>query len=93
MSPIPKKDPNAPPDPNELREIPDAQHPAGSNANRDNPVTPGVPPSPDEPTGIPPEEVTPVADAPKPGPAPTPQPPPQASPKPAPPPEEPKKKK
>jgi hypothetical protein len=64
MTPIPIKDPNAPPDPNELRDIPDAQHPAGSDVNRHNPVTPGVPPSPDEPTGTPPDEIKPPTEPP-----------------------------
>jgi hypothetical protein len=47
MSPTPKRDPNAPPDPTELREIPDQQHPAGQDVNPHNPVTPGPAPPPD----------------------------------------------
>jgi hypothetical protein len=37
----PKRDPNAPPDPNENRPIHTEQHPAGQEVNRDNPVPPG----------------------------------------------------
>ena len=48
-------DPNAPPDPSEVKAIPDQQHPAGQDVNRHNPVTPGVPPSADHPVGIAPE--------------------------------------
>ena len=48
-------DPNAPPDPTQVAPIPDAQHPAGQDINRHNPITPGVPPSADYPIGIAPE--------------------------------------
>lgn len=54
MSPTPIRDPNMPGDPAELRDIPDQQHPAGQDANAHNPVTPGAPPSPEYPTGVPP---------------------------------------
>ena len=47
MSPTPSRDPNWPPDPNELRPIPDEQHPAGQDLNRHNPVTPGPAPPAD----------------------------------------------
>jgi hypothetical protein len=47
MSPTPIRDPNWPPDPNELRPIPDEQHPAGQDLNPHNPVTPGPPGPPD----------------------------------------------
>lgn len=54
MSPTPIRDPNAPPDASELRDIPDHQHSPYQAENRDNPVFPGAPPSPDYPTGVPP---------------------------------------
>ena len=47
MSPTPTRDPNWPPDPYELRPIPDEQHPAGQDVNRHNPVTPGPAPPAD----------------------------------------------
>jgi hypothetical protein len=43
----PKRNPNDPPDPNELREIPSTQHPAGWEVNPHNPV-PQPPPKPPE---------------------------------------------
>ena len=53
------KDPNAPPDPNEVAAIPDTQYPGGPpdhvGEERFNPTTPGVPPSADYPVGIPPD--------------------------------------
>jgi hypothetical protein len=75
MSPTPKRDPNAPPDPNELREIPDHQHaPPSWSGHTHNPVPPhdaasaGVPPwEPppiDQPPAEPPPEVTHHATAP-----------------------------
>jgi hypothetical protein len=55
MSPTPLRDPNAPPDPTELREIPDHQMvPEEWIGAAHNPVAPGAPPSPDFPTGVPP---------------------------------------
>lgn len=66
MSPTPIRDPNAPPDPSELREIPDAQHPAGWDVNPHNPVPqPPVDTPPDMPSAelpiAPPPEPAPVA--------------------------------
>jgi hypothetical protein len=71
----PKRNPNDPPDINELNPIPDAQHPAGQDVNRDNPVPqpPPVPPSavvpppdggpPTEPPIKPPPEMPPAPPA------------------------------
>jgi hypothetical protein len=61
MSPTPIRDPNTPPDPTELREIPDHQHaPPSWSGHTHNPVPPhdaasaGVPPYPVEPPVEPP---------------------------------------
>ena len=55
MSPTPIRDPNAPPDPTELREIPSWQSlgDGGIGASH-NEVLPGAPPSEEFPTGVPP---------------------------------------
>lgn len=73
MSPILITDPNAPPDPNAVRPIPDAQHPIGAPVadpsgmtTRFNPTLPGVPPSPDYPTGITPPDLEAPPDQPPP---------------------------
>jgi hypothetical protein len=101
----PRKDPNAPPDPNEVRPIPDAQHPAGapnvpgapteSDAQRFNPTTPGVAPTEEYPIGIPPDPptLTPLREREKAEKEPAPQEIPVKDPRPAAAAEEPKKKK